>query len=154
MATGVYMAPDGRHPAALVTVEAACGLLQDYEAPAFTIAAVQCLRGAKLLTAAEISKLMPTNGIQSSEEGEDTKSDNDSDAPAVVQRPEQAAWSHLQASHNILDLAGILAARVAAVRGGQEALAVPQVQLKGPCPVAHECHIAVHQRLKLHLPQQ
>ena len=91
MATGVYMAPDGRHPAALVTVEAACGLLQDYEAPAFTIAAVQCLRGAKLLSAAEISKLMPTNGIQSSEEGEDTKSDNDSDAPAVVQRPEQAA---------------------------------------------------------------
>ena len=100
--------------AMLVTVMAACNVLQQFGVPAATVAAVRGLQGAKPMTPAEISSL-PLSGLQSARE--DNDSINDNDAPAAAQQTNQAAYSPAQASCSMLQRKGAPAAKRAEEKG-------------------------------------
>lgn len=87
---GVYTRLDVRHPAVLLTVKAACSLLQDLGAPAPTLAAVQGLQGAGPMTAVEISSLPPPRALQSAQEDNDTEMEIDGDVTMLDQPGENA----------------------------------------------------------------
>ena len=111
--------------AMLVTVTAACKVLQRLGAPAATIAAIQGLQGARPMTPAEISSLAPLSGLQSAREGGDSMDDSDNDAPAAAQHAGQAARLPAQASCSMLQMKGGPVANRAEVKGKQGPSAVP-----------------------------
>lgn len=115
----------------LVTIKAACNLLQYYEVPASTITAVQKLQGAQPLTAFQVAEAIGYTGVTVSSD---------------LQHADQASKLPTQASCSAVKQAGIPPARSAAANEVQAAPVLQQSRPKAPpCAVTQASCKAVCQ---------